>query len=184
MYVSMNWQNDKSQASRNCQDCLMSKWTITHVTFKGNPSSQFLFTNSLQITNTWYSALWFSIHNIFLLIHVLHSMLIIHIKNLDKKLSWGRDKKSFKSFLLSVRNIQRKFTTQAHFYRGCGGSRLNKKASKRPAIKKGHQSIEGWPWPSVAVVWTAVNIRFYHAEAFEFWRQKNQEFISWQKKRS
>ena len=87
MYVSMNWQNDKSQASRNCQDCLMSKWTITHVTFKGNPSSQFLFTNSLQITNTWYSALWFSIHNILLLIHVLHSMLIIHIKNLDKKLS-------------------------------------------------------------------------------------------------
>ena len=65
MYVSMNWQNDKSQASRNCQDCLMSKWTITHVTFKGNPSSQILFTNSLQITNTWYSALWFSIQNIF-----------------------------------------------------------------------------------------------------------------------
>ena len=108
MYVSMNWQNDKSQASRNCQDCLMSKWTITHVTFKGNPSSQILFTNSLQITNTWYSALWFSIYYILLLFHVLHSILI---NNLDKKLSWGYDKNHLNPFYTQLGiPIQTKFS--------------------------------------------------------------------------
>ena len=67
---------------------------------------------------------------IFLLIHVLYSIMIIHIKNLDNK-------------YVSDRN----FKNSA------------KRLAKDELAKKGHHSIEVWPWPWVTVVWSTLEIR-------------------------